>query len=72
MAQFDYKYWVTEILSVEISLWLAAKWIDVVCAYVTSSSKHNSGARGLKIGMQNPYMDGSKVAYQIFDILPRS
>jgi len=27
-------------------------------------------ARGLKIGMHIPHMDGSKVTYQIFDILP--
>jgi len=28
-------------------------------------------AIGLKIGMHNPYMDGSKVTVKIFDILPR-
>jgi len=35
---------------------------------VTSFSSHTSEARGLKIGMHNPYMDGSKVTIQIFDI----
>jgi len=33
---------------------------------------HNGEARGLKIGMHNSYMDGSKVTIQIFDILPKS
>jgi len=39
---------------------------------VTSSSSHNIKARGLKFGMHNPHIDGSKVTYQIFDILLRS
>jgi len=39
---------------------------------VTSFSSHTSGARGLKFGMHNPYMNASKITYQIFDILPRS
>jgi len=29
-------------------------------------------ATGLKFGMQNPHMDGSKVTIQVFDILLRS
>jgi len=33
---------------------------------VTSFSSHTSKARGLKIGMHNPYMYGSKVTDQIF------
>jgi len=39
---------------------------------VTSSSKYTSEARGLKISKHNPYMDGSKAIWQIFDILPGS
>jgi len=39
---------------------------------VCLSSSHTSEARGLKFGMHNPHMDGSKVTDQIFDILPRS
>jgi len=39
---------------------------------VTSFSSYTSEARGLKIGMHNPHIDGSKVTNQIFDILPRS
>jgi len=31
---------------------------------ITSFSSHTSEARGLKIGMHNPYMDGSKVTIQ--------
>jgi len=34
---------------------------DVTCLYVISFSSHTSEARGLKIGMHNPCMDGSKV-----------
>jgi len=37
---------------------------------VTSFSSHNSEARGLKIGMHNPYIDGFKSTDQILDILP--
>jgi len=36
------------------------------------TSSNSREARGLKIGIENPYMDGSKVTVQIFDILPRS
>jgi len=43
-----------------------------MCLYVTSFFSHTSEARGLKIGMHNPYIDGSKVTIQISDILPRS
>jgi len=39
---------------------------------VTSFSSHTSGARGLKFGTHNPYMNAFKVTNQIFDILPRS
>jgi len=39
---------------------------------VTSFSSHTSEARGLKIGMHIPHMDGSKATVQFFDILPRS
>jgi len=37
-----------------------------------TSSSHTIEARGLKIGMHIPHMDGSKVTHQIFDVLPRS
>jgi len=57
---------------VEISLWLAAKRRDIPSPSVTFSSSYTSGARGLKIGMHNPYMDGTKVYDKIFDILSRS
>jgi len=40
--------------------------------YVTSFSSNTSEDRGLKIGMHNPYMDGSKVTVQFFDILTRN
>jgi len=46
--------------------------ISSVCLFVTSFSSNTSEARGPKIGMHNPYMDGSKFTDQIFDILPRS
>jgi len=41
---------------------------------VTSSYyySHTSEARSLKIGMHDPYLEGSKVTVQIFDILPRN
>jgi len=39
---------------------------------ITSFSFHTSEARGLKFGMHNPDIDGSKATIQIFDILPRS
>jgi len=39
---------------------------------VTPLSSHTSEAKGLKFGVHNPHMDCSKVADQIFDILPRS
>jgi len=32
-----------------------------MCASVDSFSSHTNKARGLKIGMHNPYMDCSKV-----------
>jgi len=58
---------------VEISLWLATRQSDVPRLYATSSSSpHTSKARGLKIGMLNPYMNGSKITNKIFDILPWS
>jgi len=41
-------------------------------ASVTSFSSHTSESRGLKFGMHNPHMDGSKVTDQIIDILLRS
>jgi len=48
-------------------------WCTVcVLPSVTSFSAHTSVARGMKIGMRNPYMNASKVTNQIFDILPRS
>jgi len=34
--------------------------LDSKCAAITSFSSHTSGARGLKVGMHNPYMNGSK------------
>jgi len=37
-----------------------------------SFTSHINEARGLKIGMHNSYIDGSKVTNQIFDTLPRS
>jgi len=45
---------------------------DITRPYVTSFFSHASEARDLKIGMHNPYIDGSKITSQIFDILPRS
>jgi len=39
---------------------------------VISFSSQTSEASGLKIGMPNPRMDGSKATDQIFDILLRS
>jgi len=39
---------------------------------VTSFSSNTSEARDLKIGTHNPYMNGSKVTNQIFDIFPGS
>jgi len=45
---------------------------DFTCPFDTSFSSHASEARGLKIGMLNPYMNGSKVNDKIFYILPRS
>jgi len=39
---------------------------------VTAFSSHTSGARDLKFGLHNPYMNASRVAKLIFDILPRS
>jgi len=42
---------------------------DVTHESVTSFSSHTSEARGLKFGMHNRHMDGSKVTDQIFDIL---
>jgi len=42
------------------------------CASVTSFSFRTSEARGLKLGMHNSHIDGSKAINQIFDILLRS
>jgi len=42
---------------------------DAQYASVISFSSHTSEARGLKLGMHNSHMDGSKVTDQIFDIL---
>jgi len=39
---------------------------DVTRASVSSLSSHTSDAKGLKFGMHNPYMDGSKVIDYIF------
>jgi len=47
----------------------AKNGLTSVLPYVTLFWSHNSGARGLKIGMHNPYMDGSKVTNKIFDKL---
>jgi len=44
----------------------------VLHASVTFFFSHTSEARGLKFGIHNPKIDGSKVTDQIFDILPRS
>jgi len=57
--------------SLEFCVVFAGKRRNIPCPSVTSSS-HTSVARGLKIGMHNPYMDGSKVTVQFFDILLRS
>jgi len=46
--------------------------LDVQCASVTSFSSHTREAKDLKIGMHNPYMDGSKENDKIFGIVPRS
>jgi len=46
--------------------------LDVTCPYVKSFSYHTSGARGLKISMYIPHIEGLKATLQIFDILPRS
>jgi len=43
--------------------------MSCVCPSVTSSFSHTSKARDLKIGMHNPYVNGSKVTNQIFDIV---
>jgi len=45
-------------------------WRPVCVCLSTSFSSHTSKVRVLKIGMHNPYIDGSKVN-QIFDILLR-
>jgi len=42
---------------------------EVTWPYVASISSHTGEARGLKFDMHNPYMNGSKVTNQIFDIL---
>jgi len=39
--------------------------IDVLCPSIISFSSHTSEARGLKIGVHNSYIDGSKVTDQI-------
>jgi len=39
---------------------------DITGESFTSLSSHNSEARGLKIKMHIPHMDGSKVTDQIF------
>jgi len=41
-----------------------------VLSSVTSFSFHTIEARGLKIGMDHPYIDGSKVTVQIFIFCP--
>jgi len=40
---------------------------NVLNESVTSFSSHTNEARGLKIGMHNPYMAGSKVINHIFE-----
>jgi len=45
---------------------------DITLASVTSFSSHTSKARGLKIGVHNSYMDGSKVTDQLLYTLPGS
>jgi len=48
--------------------WLTSHFLPSV----TSLSSNTRKVRGLIIGMHNPYMNGSKVTDQIFDVLPRS
>jgi len=45
--------------------------LEIGHASVTSFSSQTSESRGLKFGMHNPHMDGSKVVDQIFGILLR-
>jgi len=42
--------------------------LDIPRAPATSFSSHTIEARGLKIDMHNPYIDGSKVTNQFFVI----
>jgi len=47
-------------------------WHPICICLSPHSPLHTSEARNLKIGINNPYIDGSKVTDQIFYILPRS
>jgi len=51
---------------------ICSRMLTCVLLSVKSSSSHTIEARGLKFGMHNPNMDGSKATDQIFDILLRS
>jgi len=45
---------------------MAGKWRDVMCPTI---SLHSFKARGLKFGMYNPYINGSKCAKENFYLL---
>jgi len=50
---------------------ICLRMLDIPFASVALFCSHTAEARGLKIGMHNSYIDGSKVTIH-FDILPRS
>jgi len=58
----------------EFSLWFKGRTLVVHCSFCLSVPPplQTIEARGLKIDLHIPHMEGSKVASQIFDILPRS